>query len=95
LQHCRRWRYGLLRFFFMYKVVVIGSIYGVIRFVAQKIHDMYIKETKFIIGNSVVINSEVNDDLLVQIKRLKLHGSYIHASDVDWLRDQIDKRGKL
>lgn len=39
--------------YFFYKIIIVGSVYGLIKFVAQKIHDVLTrpKKVKFEIGN--------------------------------------------
>jgi hypothetical protein len=92
--------------FFLYKSIVVGSIYGVIRFVSKLIHSAYVtKKTEV----PVVIEKEIRATLdgititnnlpalIVQIERLKgiassAGYSYIHQSDVEFLRSAIDDK---
>lgn len=86
--------------FWAYKVVVVGSIYGVIRFGIDRLHSWLTKpkhelvEAKVVMGR-ILINNDVFDRLLGQVERLpsrqKGHG-YVHNSDMDWLRDAISEK---
>ena len=72
----------VIAFFFGYKVVIVGSIYGVIRFVAEKIHNVLItRKTLPAIEQEIRLNDRLHgicitsDDtlnlLLLQIQRLR------------------------
>jgi hypothetical protein len=76
--------------FFVYKVVVIGSIYGVIRLGIVKTHSWltHPKTTTYKMG-ALAINETVALALAAQLNRLSGTG-YIHASDVAKLADAID-----
>lgn len=90
--------------FFAYKVVVVGSIYGVIRFVSarlfdwlqqQKAREVEYKDIRLML-DGICIHTE-KDRLLSQLHRLKGKGvsvqsDYIHGQSVEWLRDAIDKK---
>jgi hypothetical protein len=90
--------------FFAYKVVVVGSIYGVIRFVGGRLFDwlqekkareVEYKEIRPML-DGMCIRAEI-DRLIAQIHRLRGRGvnissEYIHTQSVDWLRDAIDKK---
>lgn len=90
--------------FFAYKVVVVGSIYGVIRFVAgrcfdwlqqKKAKEVEYKEIRPML-EGMCIKVET-DRLISQLNRLRGRGvgiksDYIHGQSVDWLRDAIDKK---
>lgn len=96
--------------FYAYKVVIVGSIYGVIRFVAQKIHDvMLAKKTIAPIIQEInladklrgiyITQDETFNLLALQLQRLRGKnvggGSFIHERSVDWLREAInDKEDK-
>lgn len=75
--------------FFAYKVVIVGSIYGLIRLVVVKAHEAYTKErvVKFKVG-SKVISEDVAARLVAQLDRLG--GLYIHNSHVDDLSKALD-----
>lgn len=89
---------------FVYKVVVIGSIYGVIRFAIDKLHSWAVarktreveyKEIRPML-DSMTISGEL-DHLIAQIHRLRGRGcgirsEYIHGRSIDWLREAIDDK---
>lgn len=89
--------------FFAYKVAIVGSIYGVIRFVAGKLFDwLRAEKTKVeyreirpvLDGMCVKAATEL---LIGQLHRLRGKGlsipsEYIHEKSVDWLRDAIDDK---
>lgn len=78
--------------YLVYKISVIGSIYGVIRLMIVKIHDvLIIQKTVAKPGELGCINKNVHSMLIVQIERLKEHSEYIHGSDVTKLAQAIDK----
>lgn len=94
----------VIAFFFAYKVMIVGSIYGVIKFVAEKIHSVLIaKKTREIeykeirpMLDGMCIKTET-DKLIAQLHRLKGKGvnietSYIHSQTIDWLREAIDDK---
>lgn len=94
----------VIAFFFAYKVVVVGSIYGVIRFVAEKLfawlttrkaREVEYKEMRPML-DGMCIKTET-DSLVAQLNRLRGRGltiesDYIHAQSVDWLREAIDAK---
>lgn len=76
--------------FYAYKVIVIGSIYGLIRFTILKTHDWLVtpKQVDFKM-NGLPISEAVSLSLAAQISRIAT-GGYIHASDVAKLARAID-----
>lgn len=96
----------VIAFFFGYKTIIIGSIYGVIRLGIVKLHDVLIQQrTKGVnlkdsLTGMVILNEMVKDDLIWQINRvrgkgLNIESKYIHERSVDWLREAInDKEDK-
>lgn len=85
--------------FWAYKVIVIGSVYGVIRFVVEKAHsylttpkhDLVKKDVRLLIDGEVISGSK--EAFLAQLQRIKrTTGMYVHQSDVDWLRDAISEK---
>lgn len=99
---------AILAGYLFYKCFIVGSVYAVIRFCVDKIHDMIVTALKqrelrkttpvemvpMIEGMCV---NGVADDFKVQLRRLigkSYHGStaYVHGSAVDWLRKAIDDR---
>lgn len=81
--------------FFAYKVIVIGSIYGLVRFFVDKLHNWLTspKVFKYKLGD-MTINDDVMQDLVDQISRIRDGGSYIHASHVSKLKKAIDEMEK-
>lgn len=92
--------------YLLYKVVVIGSIYGVVRFGIEKLHNWLVTrktippEVKTIevwaMLDSLCIKTEP-DRLIAQLHRLRGRGTgiqsdYIHRQSVDWLREAIDDK---
>lgn len=87
--------------YFVYKLAVVGSIYGVIRYVAGCLFDwlkfrkVEYKEIRPML-DGMCIKTET-DRLIAQLNRLRGRGiniqsDYIHTQSVDWLRDAIDKK---
>lgn len=90
--------------FFAYKVVIVGSIYGAIRFVADRLFDwlqqkkareVEYKEIRPML-DGMCIQAET-ERLIAQLNRIRGRGvgipsDYIHAQSIDWLRDAIDKK---
>jgi hypothetical protein len=82
--------------FWAYKVIFIGSIYGLIRFAIDKGHSWAVNPKRRLIEIDVVLDGEVMPEsklaLISELRRLKSPGlSFIHGSDVDRLRAAIDK----
>lgn len=86
--------------FFVYKLSILASIYGVIRFVVAKLHDWaIIKKTepqvlyKWGKDLDAITIRDCEDALLMQLRRIRrATGNYIHPSDVEWLRSAIDEK---
>lgn len=91
---------------YAYKISIVGSIYGVIRYVAGRLYDWGIhkktdvpkvQEIHFAdIFHGITISSdETLANLVRQIRRMqgvKTSSQYIHKQDVDWLREAIDEK---
>lgn len=75
--------------YLVYKVAVIGSIYGVIRLLIVKAHDWLTAPRQMLIGTKI-IDAETAEALQVQIQRLNRVGNYIHQSDVTILKQALD-----
>lgn len=89
--------------FWAYKVIIVGSIYGVIRFVVDKLHNFLVtRKTEY---KNVEIRAMLDGmcisgqlaPLIYQINRLRgkdvgIDTSYIHSASVNWLRDAIDDK---
>jgi hypothetical protein len=90
--------------FWAYKVIVVGSIYGVVRFAIDKIHNVLVtrkareveyKEIRPML-DGMCIRAET-DRLIAQLHRLRGKGlgfdsEYIHDRSVNWLREAIDAK---
>lgn len=88
----------VIAFFFAYKVMIVGSIYGVIRFAVEH----FVKWRTFVppvvippplefkVGTKT-INEEVSLALIAQLTRLAGNSSYIHMSNVIELKNLIDQ----
>lgn len=76
--------------YLVYKLAVIGSIYGLIRFAIDRLHSWltHAKQVEYRLG-AKTINEDVAQALSGQIARVGSSG-YIHASDVEKLRKAID-----
>lgn len=76
---------------YLYKVIIIGSIYGTVRFVVTKTHDWLIKPKtiQLRIGTTIVDDATALA-LQAQISRLSEHG-YLHMDGVQRLREALDK----
>jgi len=84
----------VIAFFFIYKVMVIGSIYGVIRFCVGKFHDVLIKErppTKVIFTlDDTCIDQRTEIALKKSLNSLKDTGcAFIHYRDIATLDKAI------
>lgn len=94
-------------FYFIYKSFIVGSIYAVIRFVTQKVHDVIVhkksnppvpvefKEVRHMI-DGMCIKGEL-EPFLSQLRRiagkgLSIKSEYVHHASVEWLRDAIDDK---
>ena len=77
--------------YLIYKITVIGSIYGVIRLLIVKMHDV-LMDRKSVVkpGEIPCIDDTVHVALIAQIRRLKTT-TYIHNNDVQKLANAIDK----
>lgn len=92
---------------FAYKVVFIGSVYGVIRFSVDRLYKWLVtekakppreveyKEIRPMLDGICI--KATTDALIAQLHRLKgkgisIESEYIHAQSVDWLRQAIDDK---
>lgn len=85
--------------FWVYKVVVVGSIYGVIRFVVDRLHSWLVTPKHNLLVHDVRLMLDghciqgTKEGLVVQLERIKrATGKYVHGSDVEWLRSAIDEK---
>ncbi len=74
--------------YLVYKLAVIGSIYGVIRFGIEKFVEWKTKPRDFKIGTKC-IDESVEQGLQIQIARL-ISYSYIHSDGVAKLKNALD-----
>lgn len=88
----------VIAMFYAYKVIIIGSVFGVIRFGISKLHD-YLTKPKVVTNDYKVgefaLNNTVGAALMHQITRLHNHkGSsshYIHMPTIFALEKVIDE----
>jgi hypothetical protein len=88
----------VIAFFWAYKVIFIGSVYGVIKYIVTKwaewkmfvppIPPVQIKEFKF---SNISISEEVAMALLAQIARIPESRGYFYMNDVVNLSRAIDQ----
>lgn len=83
--------------FWGYKVIVIGSIYGLIRFVVEKTHSWLTLRKTQVIDVRLMLEGECitgsKEALIAQIQRVKrATGHYVHGSDVAWLTEAINDK---
>ena len=77
--------------YLIYKITVIGSIYGAIRLLIVKMHDVLMDRKAAVKPSEIpCIDETVHAALIMQISRLA-EGMYIHSSDVQKLAKAIDK----
>ena len=76
--------------YLVYKLVVIGSIYGVIRLLIERMHSWLTTEKiiKYSLKGTCIPN-DIEPLLTEQIRRLQ-SGGYIFQVEVDQLREAID-----
>lgn len=89
----------VLAIIYGFKVVVVGSIYGTIKHVVNKLHDALVNPKRKQVEIDVeaqlrgVTIENCHEQLVDEIKRIR-EGPYIHGSDVRWLREAIDAHKK-
>jgi len=78
--------------YLVYKIAVIGSIYGLLRFAIEKLHSWLTSSTprSYDPTKSVKLIPGASPALVVQLHRIKKNSDYIHESDVDWLKKVLD-----
>lgn len=90
--------------FYAYKVAVIGSLYGVIRFAIDKTHswlttpkhELKTVELRPMIDSMCITGTA--DSLIAQLNRLRgrrtgtVKSTYIHDCSITWLREAIDAK---
>mgnify|MGYP003553173947 FL=1 len=90
--------------FFAYKVIVIGSVYGLVRYVTGQVFGWLMSptyKTKEIrpLVDGMCISGHL-DDLMIEIRRIRGKGlgvpsEYAHGASVAWLRKAIDAQEAL
>lgn len=78
--------------YLIYKLVLLGSIYGVLRLLIEKAHD-WLTRPKVVQWDleGISIDPGVGRELMFQLRRLGGVGlKYLHASDVQRLRTAVD-----
>lgn len=90
--------------FFAYKVICIGSIYGVIRLLIEKTHNWLTKPKNQDVDVRLMLDgrciSGTPEGLVAQLERIRTrpnaHGgyksAYLHGSDVQWLSEAISAK---
>lgn len=85
--------------FWTYKVVVVGSIYGLIRFAIDKLHSWLTTPKHELIQvrpmlDKITITGDLNNliDQLRRLVRKEDRFSFIHDSDIQWLKAAIDEK---
>lgn len=78
--------------FLSYKIVVVGSIYSVIRLLIEKTHNWLTKPTAFTFSD-ITVDARTMTTLCAELRRLSRpsNRNYITMSDVNDLRDAITK----
>lgn len=99
----------VIAMYFFFKLAVVGSIYGVIRFITMKMHDWAITKRVTVKQETCVINLDNHlitcslDDNIGEFRRLLERmkfstGQYIHSSDIARVNRALDmlmeKEGK-
>lgn len=89
----------VLAMFFAYKVIVIGSVYGVIRFCTEKICNMMSSRKENIVMNwqglSFSYLVEEKDLALIVKRAVRREGSYsnyIKEDDIAWLKSAVEEK---
>ena len=79
--------------YLVYKIVVIGSIYGLARFGIEKLHDWLTHKAPrgFDPDKMVGVINDAKNPLAIQLNRIKRDSPYIHLSDVAWLERVLDE----
>ena len=81
--------------YFGFKLAVVGSIYGVVRFVTQRLHDILvsrkttIKEIKMNLGGWCITSDSTPESMKRLLNKIK-STSYIHESDVKWALNALE-----
>lgn len=95
----------LLVAFYGYKVIIVGSIYGVIRFIVERLHSWATTpkerlervDIQGVINGMVITSGNCHSELVAQLNRVRgknlgIQSDYIHTQSVQWLRAAIDAK---
>ena len=78
--------------FWAYKVIVVGSVYGVIRLAIGKGYDAYTKPREFFLGD-MCVSKAVEADLKNELARGLQYGhAYLNVADAEWIRQAISEK---
>lgn len=85
----------ILTGYLIYKLAVVGSMYGVIRYGIQKFVEWRTSPVtlQFKVGTKI-IDEATAEQLQVQISRIASYSGYIHSSDVTKMRNALDAMEK-
>jgi uncharacterized membrane protein YhiD involved in acid resistance len=88
--------------YLIYKIAIVGSIYGVIRLGIERTHSVLIQRKNGDLKAAVdgIVIADSMNELMAQIRRLSgkgvsINSRYIHSASVDWLREAIDEKEAL
>lgn len=80
--------------YLVYKLAVVGSIFGLARFFIDRLHSWLTKrdvDVRLMLDGECITGAR--GALATQLHRIKRStGVYVHSSDVDWLREAIDDK---
>src|SRR5690606_22018047 len=95
----------LLVAFYGYKVIIVGFIYGVIRFTVDRLHSWLTTpkerlervDIQGVINGMTITSGNCHSELVAQLNRVRgknlgIESDYIHSQSVQWLRDAIDAK---
>lgn len=77
--------------FFVYKVIFIGGLFSLLKYVVSSLVKILTKQNSI---NDMCVSIEVQEQLIVQLKRLTSYSSHIASSDVLYLKQALDKMNK-
>ena len=78
--------------FWAYKVIVVGSVYGVIRLAISKAYEAFAKPREFTLDD-MSITAGVAADLKNELKRALVYGHIqLNRMDAAWLREAITEK---
>jgi hypothetical protein len=88
LPHMALW---ILTGVLFYKVVIIGSWFGIARLLIERGYSILTKPREFqVLG--LTLTAEVGEDLKFALLNIPTSGKYIYAADVQWLRQAIAEK---